>query len=177
MSLVFTLVFAAATAAAGGKDAVMSLHDLTVNTIDLKPKSLGDYKGKVLLVVNTASQCGNTPQYAGLEKLYEEFKGKGLVVLGFPSNDFGGQEPGSELEIKQFCSSRYHVTFPMFQKVTTKGEGQSPVYKFLTHNEDAPEWNFHKYLVSKDGQVLRSFKARVQPEDKDLRSAIEAALK
>jgi glutathione peroxidase len=177
MSLVVTLVLVAATAAAGGKDAVMSLHDLTVNTIDLKPKSLGDFKGKVLLVVNTASQCGNTPQYAGLEKLYEEFKGKGLVVLGFPSNDFGGQEPGGEQEIKKFCSSRYKVTFPMFQKVKTKGEGQSPVYKFLTHNDDAPEWNFHKYLVSKDGQVLRSFKARVQPEDKDLRTAIEAALK
>jgi glutathione peroxidase len=131
----------------------------------------------VLLVVNTASECGNTPQYAGLEKLFEEYKGKGLVVLGFPSNDFGGQEPGSEQDIKKFCSTRYHVTFPMFQKVKTKGEGQSPVYQFLTHNEDVPEWNFHKYLVSKDGQVLRSFKARVQPEDKDLRAAIEAALK
>jgi glutathione peroxidase len=176
MFMALTLVLYAA-AASGGKDPVMSLHDLTVNTIDLKPRSLGDYKGKVLLVVNTASECGNTPQYAGLEKLFEEYKGKGLVVLGFPSNDFGGQEPGSEQDIKKFCSTRYHVTFPMFQKVKTKGEGQSPVYQFLTHNEDAPEWNFHKYLVSKDGQVLRSFKARVQPEDKDLRAAIEAALK
>lgn len=155
----------------------MSIHDLTVNTIDLKPKPLADYKGKVLLVVNTASECGNTPQYAGLEKLYEEYKGKGLVVLGFPSNDFGGQEPGSEQEIKTFCNTKYKVSFPLFQKVKTKGDGQSPVYQFLTHNEEAPEWNFHKYLVSKDGQVLRSFKAKVQPEDKDLRAAIDAALK
>src|SRR5436190_23207301 len=119
-------------AAAGGKDHAMSLHDLTVNTIDLKPQPLSAYKGKVLLVVNTASECGNTPQYAGLEKLYEEYRGRGLIVLGFPSNDFGHQEPGSEAEIKKFCSTRYRVTFPLFQKVKTKGEGQSAVYKFLT---------------------------------------------
>ena len=174
--MVMLLGLLLATAAGGGKERVMSLHDLTVNTIDLRPQSLGDYKGKVLLVVNTASQCGNTPQYAGLEKLYEEYKGRGLVVLGFPSNDFGAQEPGSESEIKKFCSTQYHVTFPMFQKVKTKGEGQSPVYQFLTAKQDAPEWNFHKYLVGKDGQVLRSFAARVPPEDKDLRAAIEAAL-
>src|SRR3954451_13374651 len=111
-------------AAAGGKEQARSSPELTVKTIVLKPQALSVYKGKVLLVVNTASQCGNTPQYAGLEKLYQELKGKGLVVLGFPSNDFGGQEPGSEQDIKKFCSSRYKVSFPMFQKVKTKGEGQ-----------------------------------------------------
>jgi glutathione peroxidase len=172
-----TLLLAAAAAAGSGKDHPMSLHDLTVNTIDLKPQPLAAYKGKVLLVVNTASECGNTPQYAGLEKLYEEYKGKGLVVLGFPSNDFGGQEPGSEPEIKKFCSTRYKVTFPLFQKVKTKGPEQSAVYKVLTEKQEPPEWNFHKYLVGKDGQVLRSFAARTPPEDKDLRAAIDAALK
>jgi glutathione peroxidase len=171
------LVAGTVAAASGGKDKAMSFHDLTVNTIDLKPQPLSAYKGKVLLVVNTASECGNTPQYAGLEKLYEEYKGRGLVVLGFPSNDFGGQEPGSEAEIKKFCSLKYKVTFPMFQKVKTKGPDQAAVYKFLTAQQDPPEWNFHKYLVGKDGQVLRSFAARTPPEDKDLRGAIDAALK
>ena len=154
----------------------MSFHDFTVNTIDLAPKNLADYEGKVLLVVNTASECGNTPQYAGLERLYQEYKGKGLVVLGFPSNDFGRQEPGSEAAIKDFCSTRYHVTFPLFQKVKTKGEGQAPVYKFLTAQHDAPKWNFAKYLVGKNGEVIRAFGASVPPEDAALRAAIEAAL-
>ncbi|MEA2701223.1 MAG: glutathione peroxidase, partial [Myxococcales bacterium] len=105
----------------------MSLHDLTVNTVDLAPKQLADFKGQVLLVVNTASECGYTPQYAGLESLYREYKGRGFAVLGFPSNDFGGQEPGSEAEIKNFCSTKFDVTFPLFQKVKTKGgDGQSP---------------------------------------------------
>jgi glutathione peroxidase len=176
MIIQIAMLLVAATAG-GGKDPAMSLHDLTVNTIDLKPQPLSTYKGKVLLVVNTASECGNTPQYAGLEKLYEEYKGRGLVVLGFPSNDFGRQEPGTEAEIKKFCNLKYKVTFPLFQKVKTKGAEQSPVYKFLTAKQDPPEWNFHKYLVSKDGQVLRSFAARTPPEDKDLRSAIDAALK
>jgi glutathione peroxidase len=177
-SIGLLLVAAAAAASGNGKEPAMSLHDLTVNTIDLKPQPLSAYKGKVLLVVNTASECGNTPQYAGLEKLYEEYKGRGLVVLGFPSNDFGGQEPGSEAEIKKFCSSRYKVTFPLFQKVKTKGgPDQSAVYRFLTEKQPPPEWNFHKYLVSKDGQVVRSFAAKVPPEDQQLRAAIDAALK
>src|SRR5258706_12315774 len=153
--------------------AFMSLHDFTVNTIDLAPKDLGDYEGKVVLVVNTASECGNTPQYAGLERLYQEYKGRGLVVLGFPSNDFGRQEPGTEAEIKDFCNTHYQVTFPLFQKVTTKGEGQSPVYAFLTAKHDPPKWNFAKYLVGKAGEVVRSFGAKVAPEDLDLRAAIE----
>jgi glutathione peroxidase len=158
------------------KEKAMSLHDLTVNTIDLKPQPLSTYKGKVLLVVNTASECGNTPQYAGLEKLYQEYKGKGVEVLGFPSNDFGGQEPGSEAEIKNFCSTKYKVTFPLFQKVKTKGEGQSELYKFLTAKHEPPKWNFAKYVVGKDGQVKQAFGAKVEPEDKALRAAIDAAL-
>jgi glutathione peroxidase len=154
----------------------MSLHDLTATTIDLQPQPLSAYKGKVALVVNTASECGYTPQYAGLEQLSREYAARGLVVLGFPSNDFGGQEPGTEAEIKSFCSLRYKVTFPMFSKVVTKGPDQSPIYQFLTAKHEPPKWNFHKYLVGKDGEVLRSFGHRVAPEDRDLRAAIEAAL-
>jgi glutathione peroxidase len=154
----------------------MPLHDLTVNTIDLKPQSLAAYKGKVLLVVNTASECGYTPQYAGLERLWREHAEHGLVVLGFPSNDFGGQEPGTEAQIKDFCSTRYQVTFPMFGKVVTKGTQQSPVYRFLTAKHEPPRWNFHQYLVGKDGEVIRGFGHKVTPEDQELRAAIHSAL-
>jgi glutathione peroxidase len=158
-------------------DTAMSFYDLTANTLDGTPMKLSEYKGKVLVVVNTASQCGYTPQYAGLEKLYEDYKGKGVVVLGFPSNDFGGQEPGTAAEIKTFCEKKYHVTFPMFAKVKTKGEGQSPVYAFLVAKDGAPKWNFHKYVVGKDGQVTASFPSSVKPDSDELKNAIEAALK
>ncbi|MCE9666577.1 glutathione peroxidase [Myxococcus stipitatus] len=154
----------------------MSFHDLTANRLDGKPEKLSDFQGKVVLVVNTASECGYTPQYAGLEKLYQDYKDKGVVVVGFPSNDFGGQEPGSSEQIKQFCELRYKVTFPMFEKVKTKGEGQSPVYAFLSKNHDAPKWNFHKYVVGKDGQVRAGFPSKVTPESDELRKAIDAAL-
>jgi glutathione peroxidase len=154
----------------------MSLHDLTATTIDLQPQPLSAYQGKVVLVVNTASECGYTPQYAGLEQLSREYAGRGLVVLGFPSNDFGGQEPGTEAQIKDFCSTRYKVTFPMFSKVVTKGPAQSPIYQFLTAKHEPPRWNFHKYLVGKDGEVIRAFGHRVPPEDRELRAAIDAAL-
>ena len=154
----------------------MSLHDLTVETIDRQPQPLGAYKGQVLLVVNTASECGYTPQYEGLEQLWRHYKGKGVTVLGFPSNDFGAQEPGTEAEIKTFCSTKFHVTFPMFAKVGTKGPGQSPVYKFLAAKHGEPKWNFHKYLVGKDGQVLRAFPSKVELDDPELRAAIDAAL-
>jgi glutathione peroxidase len=154
----------------------MSLHELTVNTVDLAPKRLADFEGQVLLVVNTASECGHTPQYAGLESLYRQYKDRGFAVLGFPSNDFGGQEPGTEAEIKAFCSAKYDVTFPLFQKVKTTGAGQSAVYAFLTAKEPPPKWNFHKYLVGKNGEVIRSFGHRVKPDDAELRAAIDAAL-
>lgn len=158
-------------------DNAMSFYELTANTLDGAPRKLSDYKGKVVVVVNTASQCGYTPQYAGLEKLYEDYKDKGVVVLGFPSNDFGGQEPGTAAEIKTFCETKYHVTFPMFAKVKTKGEGQSPVYTFLVAKNGAPKWNFHKYVVGKDGQVAASFPSSVKPDSDELKTAIEAALK
>jgi glutathione peroxidase len=154
----------------------MSLHDLTAQTIDHKPQPLSDYKGQALLVVNTASECGATPQYAGLEELWREYKGRGLAVLGFPSNDFGAQEPGPEEQIKSFCSTNYQVTFPLFAKVATKGGGQSAVYKFLTAKHGEPKWNFHKYLVGKNGEVLRAFGTKVESNDAELRAAIEAAL-
>jgi glutathione peroxidase len=154
----------------------MSFHDLSAETIDHQPQQLGNYKGQVLLVVNTASACGATPQYAGLEQLWREYKGRGLTILGFPSNDFGAQEPGSEDEIKSFCSTNYRVTFPLYAKVGTKGAGQSAVYKFLTAKHGEPKWNFHKYLVGKNGEVIRAFATSVEPNDAELRAAIEAAL-
>lgn len=153
-----------------------SITDLTVPNIDGQPQALSAYKGKVLLVVNVASECGFTPQYTGLEKLWQDYKGKGVVVLGFPSNDFGGQEPGSEAEIKSFCSTKFHVTFPMFAKVKTKGAGQAPIYKLLAAKGE-PRWNFHKYLVGKDGQVKAGFASGVTPESAELRGALDAALK
>lgn len=158
-------------------DNAVSFYDLTANTLDGKPEKLSDYKGKVLVVVNTASECGFTPQYAGLEQLYLDYKDKGVVVLGFPSNDFGGQEPGTAAEIKTFCEKKYHVTFPMFAKVKTKGDGQSPVYKFLAEGNGEPKWNFHKYVVGRDGKVHASFPSAVKPESAELKNAIEAALK
>jgi glutathione peroxidase len=173
--LVGALLFVGALASA--KEAPMSLYDLTVNTLAGKPQPLGTYKGKVSLVVNTASECGFTPQYAGLEKLWEQYQGKGLVILGFPSNEFGGQEPGSADQIQKFCQKNYGVTFPMFEKIHTKGPEQSPVYKLLTQKNGEPKWNFHKYLVGKDGQVKKAFPSNVTPESKELREAIDAALK
>src|SRR5579883_3019112 len=154
----------------------MSFFDLSANRLNGKSESLATYKGKVVLVVNTASECGYTPQYAGLEKLYEELSGKGFVVLGFPSNEFGGQEPGSSDQIAQFCETRYSVKFPLFEKIKTKGEGQSPVYAFLTAHHDKPKWNFHKYLIGKNGEVVKSFPSSITPESKELREAIETAL-
>lgn len=169
--------YASAAVNQSSKEQKMSLYSLSAKNIDGKEVQLSDYNGKVVLVVNVASKCGFTGQYAGLEKLWDSYKDKGLVVLGFPSNEFGGQEPGSEAEIKQFCSLKYNVSFPMFSKVEVKkGEGQSPVYRFLTQNQDAPAWNFTKYLVGKDGQVIKSFGSRVGPDSDELVKAIEAAL-
>jgi len=156
----------------------MSLYDLTAPTIDLSPQPLAAWKGQVVLVVNVASECGNTPQYAGLEKLWQSYKDQGFAVLGFPSNDFGHQEPGTEADIKRFCNAKYRITFPMFAKIkTTKGDGQSPVYRFLTAKNPEPTWNFYKYLVGRDGQVVRPFTDKVQPEDTQLRAAIDEALR
>jgi glutathione peroxidase len=174
------IVAAAITCAAGlafTKEGPMSLYDFTANTLAGKPQPLSTYKGKVALVVNTASECGFTPQYAGLEKLWEDYQGKGVVVLGFPSNDFGAQEPGSAEQIQKFCQKNYGVKFPMFEKVAVKGAAQSPVYKFLAQKHGEPKWNFHKYVVGKDGQVKAAFPSKVTPESKELHDALDAALK
>ncbi len=154
----------------------MSFFDLSAKRLDGQPQDLAQYRGQVALVVNTASECGYTPQYDGLEKLYEQYKGRGFVVLGFPSNDFGGQEPGTAQEIAAFCDTRYHVKFPLFEKIKTKGAGQSPVFTWLAKDAGEPKWNFHKYLVGRDGELIKSFSSKVKPEDGELIGAIEAAL-
>jgi glutathione peroxidase len=157
--------------------AVTSFYDLNTMSLDGKPGNLAQYKGKVSLVVNVASKCGYTPQYEGLEQLQREMKGKGFNVLGFPSNDFGGQEPGTAQEIAAFCKLTYDVTFPMFEKVVTKkGPGQSPVYSFLGATGNLPAWNFSKYVVDKQGKVVAFFPSEVTPEDPSLRAAIAKAM-
>jgi glutathione peroxidase len=166
----------AAVAPEGKK--TMSLHDFTMKTIDGKEQSLAEYKGKVLLVVNVASKCGYTPQYEGLERLHEKLSARGFAVVGFPANDFGAQEPGTDAEIKTFCTTNYGVKFPMFSKITVKGSGKHPLYAFLTEGPPAGEvkWNFEKFLVGKDGKVIGRYPSSVDPEDPKLVQAIEAAL-
>src|SRR5687767_5969554 len=154
-----------------------SLYDLKTETLQGKPADLSAYRGTVTLVVNTASECGYTPQYEGLERLHKELSPKGFSVLGFPSNDFGGQEPGTAQQIAEFCRKNYGVTFPMFAKVSTRpGPGQSPVYAFLGTSGFLPKWNFAKYVVSKDGKVAAVFPSDVAPESPALREAIIKAL-
>ncbi len=156
----------------------MSIYDVESKTLEGKAAALSQYRGQVALLVNVASECGYTPQYAGLQQLYERFKAQGFVVLGFPSNDFGKQEPGSAEEIRAFCSSKYRVDFPMFEKVVTKsGPQQSPVYAALGKATGSlPEWNFGKYLVDRSGKVLKFYPSDVKPEDAALVKAIEGAL-
>jgi len=171
------LLLPLAAAGEGGPVSPDSFYALKTTTLQGQPAELSQYAGKVALVVNVASQCGFTPQYAGLEKLYEELKGRGFVVLGFPSNDFGGQEPGSAEEIAGFCKKNYGVTFPMFSKLVTKaGPEQSPLYTYLGKGGSLPSWNFGKYLVGKDGHVIQFFPSKVAPDSPELREAIEKAL-
>lgn len=163
--------------------AASSVHEFTMDAINGTPTPLASFKGKVMLVVNVASQCGYTYQYEGLQALYVKYKDQGLVVVGFPANNFGAQEPGSNAEIGAFCKSKFGVTFPMFSKISVKGSDKAPLYRFLTDKNANPEtggeipWNFTKYLVDRDGKVLARFDAPVEPESKELTSAIEAALK
>jgi glutathione peroxidase len=155
-----------------------SFYALSTTKLSGEPVGLKEYEGKVALVVNTASKCGFTPQYKGLQALYSELSPRGFVILGFPSNDFGGQESGTSEEIKQFCELNYKVTFPMFSKVVTKaGPDQSPIYSWLGQTGNLPKWNFSKYLIGKDGKVVAFFPSNVTPESPELRQAIEAALK
>ncbi len=157
--------------------AVSSLYDLSTETLLGSPADLAVYRGRVTMVVNVASKCGYTPQYEGLERLHRELMGKGFAILGFPSNDFGEQEPGSAREIADFCKLTYDVTFPMFSKVsTTPGPGQSPIYKYLGATGNLPDWNFSKYVVGKDGKVRAFFSSEVEPGALDLRNAITEAL-
>jgi glutathione peroxidase len=159
-------------------NAKLDLYTLEAKDLEGQPAPLSQYRGRVTLLVNVASECGYTPQYAGLQQLYERYEPKGLTVLGFPSNDFGRQEPGSAEEIRAFCSSKYRVKFPMFEKVQTKaGAGQSPVYALLGEGAGAlPKWNFGKYLVGRSGKVIKFFPSDVTPESPELAAAIEAAL-
>ena len=157
-----------------------SIHEIAVKDIDGKDTTLGAYKGKVLLIVNVASQCGYTPQYQGLETIYEKYKGKGFVVLGFPCNQFGKQEPGTNEEIKQFCSSKYNVTFPMFDKIEVNGEKRHPLYVALA-GEQSPypgniKWNFSKFLIGRDGKIIKRFDSKAAPESPEVIAAIEGAL-
>jgi glutathione peroxidase len=176
-ALAFALcLFAVVTAAHADQPSPLAGE---IKGIDGKAVDLAAYKGKVVLVVNVASRCGYTGQYAGLQKLYDAHKDQGLVILGFPANDFGAQEPGSDAEIAQFCSTKYGVTFPMFSKITVKGAGKAPLYKALTEAADPKgevSWNFEKFLIGKDGTVIGRFKSGVAPDDAKLAKAIEAAL-
>lgn len=156
-----------------------SLADFTVVDIKGEKVSLKKYVGKSVLIVNVASKCGNTPQYEGLEALQSKYRDKGLVVLGFPCNQFNGQEPGTNEEILEFCQKTYNVTFPMFSKVDVKGENADPLYKWLVHsteNQNDIEWNFAKFLVSKDGKSVKRFGARTKPQAEEVVAAIESSL-
>ena len=175
--VVLALLPLATSATAGGPVSADSFYALKTTTLQGQPADLSQYAGKVALVVNLASQCGLTPQYAGLQQLYDELKDKGFVLLGFPSNDFGGQEPGSPDEIASFCKKNYGVSFPMFSKLVTKaGPEQSAIYGLLGKTGSLPTWNFAKYLVAKDGTVVQFFGSKVAPDAPELRQAIDAAL-
>src|SRR6267378_53717 len=176
--LLLCLLIGAVAVMAGG----MTVYNFTLNSIDGKPAPLADYKGKVVLIVNVASRCGYTPQYTALESIYEKYKDQGFVIVGIPANNFGGQEPGTNQEIKTFCSSKYNVTFPMMAKVSVKGEDTTPLYQFLTDKAAHPQtggeikWNFTKFLVGPDGRVITRFEPEVTPDAPQVTSAIEKAL-
>jgi glutathione peroxidase len=159
-----------------------SIYDFTLKDIDRKEVNLGQYRGKVVLVVNVASRCGYTPQYEGLQKVYLKYKDRGFVILGFPANNFMSQEPGTDEEIKTFCSTKYNVTFPIFSKISVKGDDMHPLYKFLTSKETNPDfggdikWNFSKFLLDKDGKIIARFEPKVTPESDPVIQAIEKAL-
>jgi glutathione peroxidase len=159
-----------------------SMYEFTMRDIDGKDVKLDTYKGKVVMIVNTASKCGYTLQYEGLEALYQKYKDQGFVILGFPANNFLGQEPGTEKEIKEFCTLKYNVKFPMFSKISVKGSDQHPFYTFLTNAKSDPQfsgditWNFEKFLADKNGKIIARFAPKVTPDSPDVAKAIESAL-
>ena len=160
----------------------MTIYDFSANDIDGKPRSLSEFRGKALLVVNVASRCGLTPHYEGLQALYKELKPRGLEVLGFPCNQFGAQEPGTEDEIKEFCSTRFDVDFPLFSKLDVNGDARHPLYAWLTEQQTAPDgpgdivWNFAKFVIDRNGEVVARFSPPTKPSDSALREAVEKAL-
>jgi glutathione peroxidase len=167
---------------AGSLPAASGVYSFTLNSIDGKPAPLADYRGKVVLLVNVASRCGYTPQYSALESTYEKYKDKGFVILGFPANNFGAQEPGTNEEIKTFCSRKYSVSFPMYAKISVKGEDQAPLYTYLTKDTGAGiagdiKWNFTKFLVDRQGNVVQRFESAVTPDSPEVVSAIEKQLR
>jgi glutathione peroxidase len=176
--LIFGVLLIMATSLFAGS----GIYGFTLNSIDGKSAPLADYKGKVVLLVNVASQCGYTPQYSGLEVTYEKYKDQGFVILGFPANNFGAQEPGTNEEIKTFCTRKYSVTFPMYAKISVKGDDQAPLYAYLT-KETGPgiageiKWNFTKFLVDREGKVVQRFEPAVTPDSKEVTAAIEKQLK
>jgi glutathione peroxidase len=176
------LLFGALLIMASSLFAASGIYSFSPNSIEGNPVPLADYKGKVVLVVNVASQCGYTPQYSALEAVYEKYKDRGLVILGFPANNFGSQEPGTNEEIRTFCTRKYSVTFPMYAKISVKGADQSPLYSYLT-KETGPgvsgdiKWNFTKFLVDRNGKVVQRFEPEVTPDSKEVVAAIEKQLK
>ncbi len=166
----------------GSAEKMNSIYDFSLKDIDHKEVPLSKYRGKVVLVVNVASRCGYTPQYEGLQKVYMKYKDRGFVILGFPANNFMAQEPGTDEEIRTFCSAKYSVTFPIFSKISVKGDDIHPLYKFLTSKETNPDfggdikWNFNKFLVDKSGKIIARFEPKVTPESDQVIQAIEKAL-
>ena len=178
----FLSLLVAAVSFAAPLFAGSSLYDFSLPSIDGEPTSLSDYKGKVILLVNVASRCGFTPQYSALESLYEKYKEQGLVVLGFPANNFGGQEPGTNAEIKSFCTLKYNVTFPIFAKVSVKGADTTQLYQYLTQQANPAvageiKWNFTKFLVDRSGKVVTRFEPAVKPDSPEVVAAVENLLK
>lgn len=179
LGLASAALYAADSAAPSDKPAALNF---TMKDIDGKDVDLSSFKGKVILMVNVASKCGNTPQYEALEKMYKDNKDKGFVILGFPANNFNGQEPGTNEQIKAFCTDTYSVTFPMFSKISVKGDDQAPLYKYLTSVDTKPAakgditWNFEKFLIGKDGKVVARFAPKTKPDDASVTSAVADAL-
>ena len=178
----FFLMLSVAIAAVLAGAQAHSIYDFTMKSIDGEPVSLKTYSGKVVMVVNVASKCGFTPQYTGLEALYEKYKDRGFVIVGVPANNFAQQEPGTNEEIKKFCSNKYNVTFPMMSKVSVLGEDETPLYRFLTDKSANPQvggdikWNFTKFLFDRNGKPVARFEPAVTPDSSEVQSAIETAL-
>jgi len=177
-AIVLAILAGAQTTSAGGPNVPAALN-FTMKSIDGKAVDLSKYQGRVVLMVNVASECGFTPQYTGLEQLHKKYAAKGLSILGFPSNNFGGQEPGSDPEIAQFCEKNYGVEFDMFSKIVVVGKDQSPLYRYLTSHpkfSGPVEWNFEKFLIGRNGEVMGRFKSEIEPLSKQMVGAIEGAL-